>query len=211
MREYGKRRIINDDRSRGIAGALVVAAGIKRTNELRFGELILLPHPIGDGVVNVIGSVAVVRRFGILEFVKEFVIFVVAFLTARVVPVLTVEPIRRARHVQRVKAELRHVDIKNIAELRLQRVVVPFGELRRPVMRYGIGAALFVVHVIKANNGNFLQPEFFRGEKSAVPFDDDILLAPYPDRIIKAEILYALFYHSDVFFFMPASIALIGL
>ena len=109
------------------------------------------------------------------------------------------------------KPERTHVDLADPGKLLVPDQEVPPGKLCRPVVCQSISPALFIAQMVKPDHRHRIHPELFCRHEPAVSFDNDVVIAPYADRIIKAEFLYTGLYGVDILGLVLPGIALIGL
>ena len=190
LRQDRKRRIVDDDAALRVFFLLIISAGIEGPDHLRPLHAVLVFHPAGDGLIDQIRRVAVVRRFLCFELVQKFVIFFVSFLPAVVQALVLLEP--AVGHLIHPEAEVRHVVGRQVLDLQRQQVQIPARQLRRLVMRQRVGPPLLVGQIVEPDARDGLHSQLSGCHNAAVALDYDIIRTPDADRIPEAESLYAL-------------------
>ena len=156
FRQYTERRIIDNDSAGRIFFLLVISIRIKRTNEIVLLQVIFFRHPIRDGCINGIRSIAIICRFLCLELVQEFIVLAVTFLTARIVPLMRFKPI--ICQFFDIKTKLIHVDIKDTTKLIREQFRHPISEFADLIVHETESFYLFGSQVIRDNAGHGCHP-----------------------------------------------------
>ena len=181
LRKDRKRRIVYDDIAGVILFLLVVPPRVKRPDEVLGIKLVGVRDPLFHGVVNFLRRVAVVRCMLRLELIQELLILILTFLSFSRVAAL--KPFVQFLNIETEKA---HIDLADRCQVKVQLFRKEPGRHSCLVMHQGVGPALLVRQLIEPDAGRFFIPETPQRLIPAMTFDDEILIAPDSDRIVKA-------------------------
>ena len=167
---------------------LIVAARIKRADEIARLLLVLCRNVLSHNLVNVVRRVAIVRCLLCFKLVKEGVIVFISFLIFTVPLLAVFKPVAGARAIAlTLKTKKAHVDLFDRVHVDLQRIPVEAAIHRQLVVGKRVRFALFVAQPVEADALHFSVAEFLQGHPAAMAFDDDVIIAPDADGVQIAE------------------------
>jgi len=121
-----------------------------------------------------------------------------------------VDVLRRLEAVLGIHAQAEGGEIQAL-EFNLQKVPIPAGKFRDPVVGDGVFPALIFAQMIQADHRHCLQAQQLRRLEAPVAFHHQALRAPYPNGVVEAVELDALGDLAHVLCRVLPGISLIGL